>query len=274
MQILLLMSLISPLRASKQASKRTLSSVKKKLPKLEFEGPSPDVFDRQWTSIGKMIDSLEERPPIESMGADALQLTREGPAFRFQTLVGTMLSPQTKDEQTAAAFKNLASLVAPAELSATTLNDCRQDDIAEAIRMVSFYKTKALNLKEASRRCIAEYGGDIPEKIEDLLDFKGVGPKVGYLTFTIARNQTEGICVDTHVHRISNRLGWADTASAQANGPEKTRIQLQSWLGREYWPDINARMVAFGQTICSAKAPQCDKCAITDTCSHYRASDW
>jgi endonuclease-3 len=262
-------SVLSPARVAKQGGvKRSLVRIS------DFAGPNDKTFERQWTAIGNMLSTLKERPPIESMGADALQMTREGPDFRFQTLVGTMLSPQTRDEQTAAGFRGLANLVAPLPLSAAALSKCDEGDIATAIAMVSFYRVKAANLKDAAVRCVTNHDGDIPDEIDELLSFRGVGPKVGYLTFTIARNETVGICVDTHVHRIANRLNWVETASAKSNGPEKTRVQLQSWLKKEYWSDINARMVAFGQSICSAKAPQCSKCSMTDNCSFYKASDW
>jgi endonuclease-3 len=137
--------------------------------------------------------------------------------------------------------------------------------------MVSFYKIKAQNILDASRICTTTYNDDIPTSIEDLLKFNGVGPKIAYLTFTIAHGQTLGICVDTHVHRITNRLGWVNTWAAKSNGPEKTRIALQKVLPQDKWGDVNGLIVGFGQTICSAKTPRCDQCLLTESCKFYQA---
>jgi len=137
--------------------------------------------------------------------------------------------------------------------------------IEAAIQPVSFYKTKAVNLLDASKKCVELYNDDIPRKIEDLFAFRGVGPKVAYLTFTIAYNETLGICVDTHVHRIANRLGWTTTAT-----PEKTRKALEVFLPHEKWSTVNGLLVGFGQTICSAKSPQCSKCSLTASCKYFK----
>ena len=233
-----------------------------------FPTSTPPHFQMQWNEIKGMVDRLGTPPPITSMGAEALAYRNAnssgGSEFRFQTLIATMLSPQTKDLQTATAFQNLCNLVAPAPLSASELAKCDLQEVIDAINMVSFYKVKAGNVLSAAELCLTRYNGDIPELIEDLLQFKGVGPKIGFLTFTIARGLTLGICVDTHVHRISNRLGWVNTTT-----PEKTRIALEKWMPRELWGEVNERLVGFGQSICDARVPTCRTCKLKDYCLKF-----
>jgi endonuclease-3 len=229
------------------------------------------IWEQQWLRIAQMRESYPAA--VDTMGADALahRGTTDGANFRFQTLIATMLSPQTRDEQTTIAYENLKSLVKPADLRASSLSKHSVEEIESAIKMVSFFKVKAKNILEASQICATTYKDDIPTSIEDLLKFKGVGPKIAYLTFTIAHGQTLGICVDTHVHRITNRLGWVDTWGAKSNGPEKTRIALQKVLPQERWGEVNGLIVGFGQTICAAKAPKCDQCLLTESCKFYQA---
>lgn len=209
--------------------------------------------------------------PIDSMGAEALALRNrpDDKTFRFQTLIGTMLSPQTKDAQTSQAFDNLVALVAPEPLTPSSLSQYSVQDIERSIKMVSFYTRKAEHILEAAIKCKEEYNDDIPKGFDALLSFKGVGPKVGFLTFTIAWGETHGICVDTHVHRISNRLNWVSTWSSKSNGPEKTRKALEKVLPRDKWEDVNFLLVGFGQSICSAVKPKCGQCSLRSYCKYY-----
>lgn len=233
--------------------------------------PHPPQWFNQWTKIEEMRHF--KKAAVDTMGADALARrdVSDPVQFRFQTLIATMLSPQTRDEQTDIAYENLRSLVQPSTLTASSLAKQSLDKIEEAIKPVSFYKVKAGNILEAARICLSNYKGDIPADLDDLLKLKGVGPKIAYLTFTIAWGKTLGICVDTHVHRIANRLGWVDTSSAKSNGPEKTRIALEEVLPQEKWADVNGLLVGFGQTICTAKAPRCSECSLTDSCTFFQS---
>lgn len=233
--------------------------------------------------------------PVDSLGATALAYSKVGSrlvpvskeSFRFRTLIATMLSPQTKDQQTGEAYHALVEKVAAEEegvefTASTFVKTLSLDDVEQACRPVSFYKTKARNILDAAKRINTEFKGDLPEHIDDLLTFKGVGPKIGYLTFEIAWGKSEGICVDTHVHRISNRLQFVDTDPIQrndpsalkavANGPEKTRKALERFLPRERWGDINELFVGFGQTVCSARAPLCEEACsevLRGSCLYY-----
>jgi len=226
-----------------------------------------------WEVQWKQIEAMRKLNPaaVDTMGAEALAHRNEASIkeFRFQTLIATMLSPQTRDQQTTIAFDNLVNMLAPAPFLASTLLLHDLKAIEEAIQPVSFYKTKAKNIVEASEKCVRDHADDIPDKIEDLLGFKGVGPKIAYLTFTIARGETHGICVDTHVHRISNRLGWVDTWGAKSNGPEKTRVQLEKFLPQQKWEVVNGLLVGLGQTICDAKKPKCSQCTLQSSCKFY-----
>eukprot|EP01038_Epipyxis_sp_PR26KG_P014193 gene14193-19045_t len=166
-----------------------------------------DNIKYQWGQIELMRKSeIGNWAPIETMGADALSNSNNavGQEYRFQTLIGTMLSPQTKDQQTSMAFHNLVKLVQPDPFLPNNLQKYTIDEIEKEITMVSFYKIKAINIHAAAVKCTEEFNNDIPDDIDDLLSFKGIGPKIGYLTLTIAYNKTVGICVDTHVHRIVN----------------------------------------------------------------------
>eukprot|EP00605_Chrysophyceae_sp_TOSAG23-4_P000804 GSChrysophyteH1.ASY1.ANO1.893.1 assembled CDS len=230
------------------------------------------------------LDGKVFQAPVDSLGAAALAYSHnidaihDSPAaresFRFRTLIATMLSPQTKDAQTALAFNNLLNLCRPTK----NLMEHSLEDITIACMPVSFHNTKAANILEACRQIVSknylvrnEETGDlevagIPTDVDDLLSFKGVGPKIAYLTFSIAWQRNEGICVDTHVHRIANRLRW-DTKS-----PEKTRVALQHLLPRHLWGQVNELLVGFGQTICSAKRPLCHVCTLKDDCSWYHST--
>jgi endonuclease III len=177
---------------------RTLSSLSDK-----------SLVMKHWKSIELMrLETSLPKAPIDTMGAVSLtSMNGAEPGsrqWRFQALLATMLSPQTKDKQTHAAFTNLAKLVAPEPLTAAALAAKSIEDITDACRPASFYATKARNIKEAAKACKEQHNNDIPSEITDLFKLKGIGPKVGYLTFSIAWGRTEGICVDTHVHRYSN----------------------------------------------------------------------
>lgn len=207
---------------------------------------------------------------IDTMGAQALAGYGNGPQdnneFRFQTLIGTMLSPQTKDEQTSTAFYNLVKLVAPDPLLPSILSKKTVEDIEANIRMVSFFRNKAIAIHEAAVKCRDEFNDDIPRDISTLMSFRGVGPKVGFLTLTIAWGETTGICVDTHVHRIVNRLGWVETSHQT---PEHTRIALESFLPKSKWAEVNFLIVGFGQSICNARTPKCEQCPLQEKCLYF-----
>uniref|UniRef100_A0A7S1KQT6 Endonuclease III homolog n=1 Tax=Percolomonas cosmopolitus TaxID=63605 RepID=A0A7S1KQT6_9EUKA len=221
-----------------------------------------------------MKDMREENPaPVDTMGCHVLHDKQAVPKTqRFHTLVSLLLSAQTKDAITAKAMHNLKKegLTVDNVLSGNdALDDENAQDIKEGtcqyekwsmphieqmIYPVSFFKRKARYMKKIARILRDDYDGDIPRQLSGLLKLPGIGPKMGHLIMTHAWHDTQGIGVDVHVHRISNRFEWVDTKS-----PEETRKALEKWLPKEYWEPINEVMVGFGQTICAAR-PKCGKC--------------
>ncbi|RWS21993.1 endonuclease III-like protein 1, partial [Leptotrombidium deliense] len=145
-----------------------------------------------------------------------------------------------------------------------------ESQIGELIKRVGFWKTKAKNIKKVANILKDEYNGDIPRTLEELLKLPGVGPKMALLAMNSAWNEVAGIAVDTHVHRIANRLAWVRKPTKQ---PEQTRKELESWLPKEYWNDINHDLVGFGQTICSAKNPSCSVCLNQKICPYTKKNN-
>ncbi|RZC86952.1 hypothetical protein C5167_030303 [Papaver somniferum] len=153
-------------------------------------------------------------------------------------------------------------------LAADTIDNAEESVIKDLIYPVGFYTRKASNLKKVAKICLQNYGGDIPSSLEELLALPGIGPKMAHLVMNVAWDDVQGICVDTHVHRICNRLGWV---SKPGNGqktstPEGTRESLQLWLPMEEWVAINPLLVGFGQTICTPLRPRCGMCGVNSLC--------
>ncbi|XP_035515668.1 endonuclease III-like protein 1 [Morone saxatilis] len=198
--------------------------------------------------------------PVDKMGAEKCYET-EAPAQvrRFQVLVSLMLSSQTKDQVTAAAMQKLRAH------GCTVENILATDDetLGKLIYPVGFWRTKVKYLKLTSAMLQKEFGGDIPDSVEGLVRLPGVGPKMAHLAMDIAWDQVSGIGVDTHVHRISNRLGWL---KKPAKNPEETRKALEEWLPRELWSEINWLLVGFGQQVCLPVNPLCSVCLNQHSC--------
>lgn len=174
----------------------------------------------------------------------------------YKVLVSCLISLRTKDAVTAAAsarlFARAGNPVAMAGLST--------DEIASLIYPAGFYRNKSEQILEISRRLISEYDCIVPDNIDALLKFKGVGRKTANLVMTLGFDK-QGICVDTHVHRICNRWGYISTRS-----PEETEMALRVKLPEEYWIAINDLLVAFGQNICHPVSPRCSACRLNDVC--------
>ncbi len=175
----------------------------------------------------------------------------------YRVLTSCILSLRTQDATTIDASKRLFAL-APnvAALAAASIGDVR-----EAIYPVGFYKTKAPRLVEMAQRIVAEFGGRVPDDIDTLMTFNGVGRKTANLVVTAAYGKP-GICVDTHVHRISNRWGYVATRVA-----EETEVALRAKLSRRYWLEYNQLLVSFGQTVCAPTSPRCSDCVISRWCA-------
>jgi endonuclease-3 len=174
----------------------------------------------------------------------------------FEVLVTTILSLRTKDEVTREAARRLLGKVH----SPQDIIDIKEQELARLIFPVGFYKTKAKNLKNISKDLIEKFKGRVPDDLDELLKLKGVGRKTANLVITLAFGKP-GICVDTHVHRVSNRLGYVATKT-----PEATEMALREKLPRQYWIEYNDLLVTWGQNICRPISPFCSKCAIRPYC--------
>jgi endonuclease III len=174
----------------------------------------------------------------------------------FRILISTLLSLRTRDEVTDAASERLfARADTPRALAAL---DPRT--IARAIYPVGFYRTKARTVRDVARRLVADHAGVVPDSMDELLEFKGVGRKTAALVVSLGFDRP-AICVDTHVHRISNRLGWVRTKT-----PEQTERALMDVLPRRHWIGVNEIMVGFGQRVCTPTSPRCSTCRVAADC--------
>jgi endonuclease III len=180
--------------------------------------------------------------------------TRRDP---FRILISTIISLRTKDEVTRDASERLFTLAdTPQGMMALS-----PDAVEKAIFPAGFYHTKARTILEVSRTIVEKYGGKVPSDLDELLTLKGVGRKTANLVVTMGFGG-EGICVDTHVHRITNRWGYVKTAS-----PRETEFALRKILPKEYWIEINDLLVAFGQNLCKPVSPICSQCPIHQWCA-------
>ncbi|HEB10118.1 MAG TPA: endonuclease III [Spirochaetales bacterium] len=222
--------------ASGKSGASTASSLKKEIP---------------WDNIFTRLYDLLKHKPLPAVSEVARK--NHDP---FRVLVSTMISLRTKDEVTAAASARLLSH-AP---NPAALSRLRREEIASLIYPAGFYRTKAKNLKEAARLLLSRFDSRVPANLENLLSLPGVGRKTANLVLNLGFN-IEGICVDTHVHRIANRLGWIDTTN-----PEKSEYALMEILPRKYWIAINELLVQFGQQHCTPLSPRCSACPVHSYC--------
>lgn len=174
----------------------------------------------------------------------------------FHILVSTMISLRTKDEVTSTSSKRLLTR-APDPKKLAKLSEA---EIAKLIYPAGFYNTKAKNLKSTAKTLVSHYDGRVPESMEKLLELPGVGRKTANLVRNLGYG-LDGICVDTHVHRIANRLGWVQTTT-----PGQTESALEKVLPQKYWIQINELLVRFGQTLCNPVSPICSRCPIHEHC--------
>ncbi len=192
--------------------------------------------------------SVGAMPVVSSLAED-----RRDP---FVILISTLLSLRTKDEVTAAAAERLFQLAAtPREML-----QIPSAKIAEAIYPVGFYNVKANTIHHVCRELIQRFSSKVPDNLDDLVSIKGVGRKTANLVIALAYGK-EAICVDIHVHRISNRLGYVKTET-----PEKTEYALRKKLPRRYWIIYNTIMVAFGRNTCKPVSPLCSRCPVFKYC--------
>ena len=184
------------------------------------------------------------------------RLSRDVKKDPFIVLVGTLLSLRTKDETTEKVLGNLIPLIRNPQ----DMIDIPQGELEKLIYPVGFYRNKAKTLKEVASEIINTHGGRVPDTIDELLTIRGVGRKTANLVVTEGYGKP-GICVDTHVHRISNRIGVVSTKT-----PHQTEDELRKVLPRKYWITYNALLVTFGKRICTPLSPKCSECPLEGIC--------
>ena len=174
----------------------------------------------------------------------------------FRVLIACLLSLRTQDTTTGPAAERLFALAdTPRTMLALTAKQ-----IERAIYPVGFYRTKARVIRDICRDLLDRFGGRVPDDIDALLTLKGVGRKTANLVVTLGFAKP-GICVDTHVHRISNRLGYVRTRT-----PDETEMALRAKLPRRYWIGYNDLLVTFGQNVCAPVSPKCSACPVSALC--------
>lgn len=174
----------------------------------------------------------------------------------FLILIATILSLRTRDQPTEIASKKLFALATtPAQMAKLSV-----EQIGRAISTVQFPGAKADQIKRTCAILVKQYGGKVPDDLDKLDELPGVGRKTANLVITLGFHQL-GICVDTHVHRVTNRWGYVHTRT-----PDETELALREKLPREYWIEINAVLIAFGQNICLPISPLCSTCPVLQYC--------
>ncbi|HEX5109501.1 MAG TPA: endonuclease III [Vicinamibacterales bacterium] len=206
-------------------------------------------------ALGRAIRGMEA-PAVEKI-SDA---QAEDP---FQILIATLLSARTQDATTHAASTRLFERArTPRALAKLTI-----PEIERLIYPVGFYRTKARHVRACAEMLVTRFAGHVPRTLEELVTLPGVGRKTANLVLILGFNSPRNICVDTHVHRISNRLGWVRTKL-----PEETERELYRVLPARWWPVVNRYLVTWGQNVCRPISPRCGDCAIAADCPRIEAA--
>lgn len=206
-----------------------------------------------------MINTMNEVKPPRLTALRQLHEAETGNPFSI--LIGTILSARTKDENTTKVVKNLLSKYTTPKL----LAHAKVGDVEKIIKPIGFYHVKAKRIIEVASIIDSQYNGKVPDDFEKLVNLPGVGRKTANCVLVYAFEKP-AIPVDTHVHRISNRLGLVKTKT-----PEETEIELMKKIPKKYWLKINDTFVMYGQNICKPISPLCDVCKIKQKCDFYNS---
>ncbi|XP_064999750.1 endonuclease III homolog 2, chloroplastic-like isoform X2 [Musa acuminata AAA Group] len=223
----------------------------------EPKADAPANWEEVLDGIRKM--RFADSAPLETMRHEKSASLVPPKEQRFAVLISSLLSSQTKEAVTNGAVQRL---------SEKGLLDADAIVRTDEATMVGFYLRKAHHMKKVAEICLEKYGGDIPSSINELLALPGVGPKIAHLVMIMGWNNVQGICVDTHVHRICNRLGWVSRRGTRqkTSNPEQTRVSLETWLPKDLWDPINPLLVGFGRSVCTPLRPRCGTCIINHFC--------
>jgi endonuclease III len=210
---------------------------------------SPIEVKRVMQTLARAIDGMA-LPAIEKLSEEH----KEDP---FRILIGTILSARTQDATTHAAATRLFRVArSPHAMARLSIKQ-----IEKLIYPVSFYRNKARFVQATCRALVDRFSGRVPRTMEELLTLPGVGRKTANLVLIVGFQSAKNICVDTHVHRISNRLGWVRTRE-----PGETEQALYAVTGQRWWPSINLYLVTWGQNVCRPLYPRCGSCALAAKC--------
>ncbi|MGB4234522.1 MAG: endonuclease III [Methanoregulaceae archaeon] len=179
----------------------------------------------------------------------------------YQALIGTMLSAQTTDRAVNGIVEDLFTAYPTPEAMAGAV----LDDLEGRIRTIGLYRTKARNIRAAARKLVGEYGGEVPDSMDELLTLPGVGRKTANIVLSHAFGINTGIAVDTHVARVSRRIGFTRETRA-----DKIEQDLMALFPRECWGDINDVLIRHGRAVCRARKPRCSICPVRDGCRFFR----
>lgn len=182
----------------------------------------------------------------------------------FRLVISVLLSAQTTDAQVNKVTPRLFELWPTPEAMA----GASMADVAEVIKSIGFYKTKAKHAVEASQMIVADFGGEVPHTMKELTSLPGVGRKTANIVLNVSFGIVEGIAVDTHVNRIAHRLRLSPKTHEKE--PLKTEQDLLNILPHEYWTNVNHLWISFGREICTARSPKCGECPMTDICPSVR----
>jgi len=207
------------------------------------------------SDIDKVYEILEDA--YQNMEEPSVtKISKQTKRDPFRVLVSCLISLRTKDEVTLVSSERLfAEADNPRKMLSFT-----EEQVAKLIYPAGFYKTKARTIKNICEILINEYDGKVPEEIDELVKLKGVGRKTANLV-VVEGYARPAVCVDTHVHRIFNRLGYVKTKT-----PDKTELELRKYLPEKYWIRINEILVAYGRSVCKPVSPICSSCGLASLC--------
>ena len=208
---------------------------------------------------GMMETMNSVKPPRMTALRELREAETGGP---LSILIGTILSARTRDENTSTVVRKLFTRYK----SARSLAQAKLSDVEKIIKSTGFYHVKAKRIIEVASLIDSIYSGKVPDTLEELLKLPGVGRKTANCVLVYAFEKP-AIPVDTHVHRISNRLGLVQTKT-----PEETELELMKKIPKKYWLRINDTFVMYGQNICKPISPMCDVCQIKKECNYYKTS--
>ncbi|HQC16070.1 endonuclease III [Mesotoga sp. HF07.pep.5.2.highcov] len=177
----------------------------------------------------------------------------------FKVLVSTILSQRTRDENTEEASRRLFSVYPDPQ----SLIDAKPEDLYDLIKASGMYRQKAARIINCARMIVESFAGEVPDTLEELVTIPGVGRKTANIVLNVSFKK-EALAVDTHVHRIANRLGWVKTKT-----PDDTEFELMKILPPSIWGPVNGSMVEFGREICRPIGPKCNLCGISQCCEYF-----